>query len=47
MVRVAAIDAPPATEARRLGFLAGELLIPDDFDRMGENELEQLFGGGE
>lgn len=31
--------APP----RRLGFLAGELAIPDDFDRMDEAEIAELF----
>ena len=30
---------------KRLGFLLGEFLIPDDFDRMGETEIERLFGG--
>lgn len=45
MVRVTAIDAPLTTEARHLGFLADELLVPDDFDRMGEREIEKLFEG--
>ena len=38
----------PATESakavRRLGFMAGEIVVPDDFDRMGAQEIEQLFG---
>lgn len=29
--------------ARRLGFLAGEIEVPDDFDRMGEDEVEALL----
>lgn len=29
----------------RLGFMAGQLRVPDDFDRMGEDEVEALFGG--
>jgi hypothetical protein len=29
----------------RLGFLAGEITVPDDFDRMGREAIEQLFGG--
>lgn len=29
---------------RRLGFLAGQITVPDDFDRMGEAEIHRLFG---
>ncbi len=42
LVKVAALDAPAAP--RRLGFLAGEIAVPDDFDRMGEAEIAALFG---
>ena len=42
MVKVAAVDAPAAP--RRLGFLAGEILVPKDFDRMGEKAIAALFG---
>ena len=42
LVRVAALDAPAAPQ--RLGFLAGEIVVPKDFDRMGESEIEALFG---
>jgi prevent-host-death family protein len=44
LVKVTALDAPAAP--RRLGFLAGEIAVPKDFDRMGEAEIEVLFGGG-
>ena len=44
LVRVTALDAPAAPQ--RLGFLAGELTVPDDFDRMGEAEIAALFGPG-
>jgi hypothetical protein len=27
-----------------LGFMAGRIAVPDDFDRMGSAEIEQLFG---
>lgn len=43
LVKVARIDAP--TEQRRLGFMAGQIRVPEDFDRMGSNDIEQLFGG--
>ena len=44
LVKVAALDAP--TEPQRLGFLAGEIAVPEDFNRMGEAEIAALFGSG-
>jgi prevent-host-death family protein len=44
MVKVMSLDAPVGTEIRRTGFLAGEITVPDDFDRMGASEIEDLFG---
>jgi prevent-host-death family protein len=41
LVKVAALDAPAAPQ--RLGFLAGEIAVPDDFDRMGEADIAALF----
>ncbi len=38
LVKVGALDAPWAP--RRLGFLAGEIAVPKDFDRMGKGEIE-------
>jgi prevent-host-death family protein len=46
MVKVVPLETPEAGQVRRLGFLAGEIEIPDDFDRMGSAEIEQLFGTG-
>ena len=45
LVKVTALDAPTAGQARRIGFLAGEISVPDDFDRMGSEEIEHMFGG--
>lgn len=42
LVKVSAVDAP--AEPKRLGFLKGEIEVPDDFDRMGEREIAALFG---
>lgn len=42
MVRVSPLDTPSAP--RRLGFLVGELTIPEDFDDMGASEIEAQFG---
>jgi prevent-host-death family protein len=44
LVKVSALDAP--AEPTRLGFLEGEIEVPDDFDRMGEREIAALFGIG-
>lgn len=44
LVRIAALDAPAAPQ--RLGFLAGEIVVPKDFDRMGAAEIAALFGTG-
>ncbi len=45
LVKVSRLDAPSAGQARRLGFMAGEIAVPDDFDRMGADLIEGLFDG--
>lgn len=45
LVKVMALNAPEAGQRRRLGFMAGQIAVPDDFDRMGDAEIERLFGG--
>ena len=45
LVKVMALDAPETEQQQRLGFMAGQIAVPDDFDRMGDAEIEQLFGG--
>jgi len=32
---------------RKIGFMAGEISVPIDFDSMGKKEIEALFGGGD
>lgn len=46
VVKVTALNAPVGTQVRRLGFMAGQVSVPDDFNRMGAEEIEQIFGGG-
>jgi prevent-host-death family protein len=46
IVKVTPLSAPVGAEVRRLGFMEGYISVPDDFDRMGEEEIEELFGGG-
>ncbi|MBP6771588.1 MAG: type II toxin-antitoxin system prevent-host-death family antitoxin [Gemmatimonadaceae bacterium] len=42
LVKVIALDAP--TSPRRLGFLEGEISVPKDFDRMGDEAIAAMFG---
>ncbi|MCP4408701.1 MAG: type II toxin-antitoxin system Phd/YefM family antitoxin [Gammaproteobacteria bacterium] len=44
MVKVVPLNAPEPTQIKRLGFMAGQITVPDDFDRMGSTEIGQLFG---
>ena len=46
MVKVTALGAPAGKEIKRIGFMAGQIAVPDDFDRMGEAEIERIFSGG-
>ena len=47
VVKVIALTAPVDAQIRRLGFMAGQIVVPDDFDEMAREEISQLFGGGE
>ncbi len=43
MVKVTALSVPTGKQIHRLGFMAGQISVPDDFDRMGQKEIERLF----
>ena len=45
LVKVTRLDAPAGGQQRRLGFLTGHVQVPEDFDRMGSEEIATLFGG--
>ncbi|MBU0674262.1 MAG: type II toxin-antitoxin system prevent-host-death family antitoxin [Proteobacteria bacterium] len=45
LVKVSRLDAPSEDQVKRLGFMKGQIEVPADFDRLGSNEIEQLFGG--
>jgi prevent-host-death family protein len=47
LVKVVPLDTPAAGEVRRLGFMAGEISVPDDFDTMGAADIEKAFSGQE
>lgn len=44
LVKVVPVGATDAHVPRRIGFLAGEISVPDDFDHMGQDEIERQFG---
>lgn len=44
MVKLVALAPVETRKAKRLGFLRNALRVPDDFDRMGEEEIAELFG---
>jgi len=45
-VKVTPLSAPTGAQVRRLGFMAGQIAVPDDFDQMGNEEIERIFAGG-
>ncbi|MGE0667943.1 MAG: type II toxin-antitoxin system Phd/YefM family antitoxin [Sphingomonadales bacterium] len=45
LVKVVPLDAPHPDAKKRIGFMKGEFVVPDDFDRMGEKEIERQFEG--
>jgi prevent-host-death family protein len=47
LVKVMALSAPVGKQVKRLGFMAGQVSVPDDFDRMGQEQIERLLMGGE
>jgi prevent-host-death family protein len=46
LVKVVPLRDADSSTAQRLGFMADEISVPEDFDRMGADEIEQLFNGG-
>ena len=42
LVKVVPVDAPTAPQ--RIGFMEGEIRVPDDFNTMFEDEIAELFG---
>jgi prevent-host-death family protein len=47
LVKVTPLEAPTGAQVRRLGFMSGQISVPDDFDRLGAEEIERLFGDAE
>lgn len=45
LVRVTAVEDDEGGSEGRLGFLAGHVTLPPDFDRMGRRKIEASFEG--
>jgi prevent-host-death family protein len=45
LVKVVPLDAPAKGKTRRIGFLDGMIKVPDDFDTMFQDEIEEMFYG--
>ena len=45
LVKVMPLNAPEPSQMKRLGFMSGQIKVPEDFDQMGNVEIEQLFDG--
>jgi antitoxin (DNA-binding transcriptional repressor) of toxin-antitoxin stability system len=47
MVKVTSANAKPDNAVSRTGFMRGKLSVPDDFETMGNDTIEKLFGMSE
>jgi prevent-host-death family protein len=47
MVLVIKFEPTGQVKPKRIGFLNGQISIPDDFDSLGQAEIEQIFCGNE
>ncbi|MDY7561239.1 type II toxin-antitoxin system prevent-host-death family antitoxin [Pseudomonas sp. 10B1] len=45
LVKVMSLTSPEPSQVKRLGFMTGQIAVPDDFDRMGNDDIERMFGG--
>jgi prevent-host-death family protein len=45
LIKVMALSAPTGAQMQRLGFMAGQSTVPDDFDTMAQGEIAHLFEG--
>jgi prevent-host-death family protein len=41
------LSAEPQRPKSLIGFMRGQILMPDDFDRMGDDEIVAMFEGEE
>ena len=46
LVKVTRLDAPSNESIKRIGFMEGQISVPDDFDQWGNTEIANMFGAG-
>ncbi|MEO8657467.1 MAG: type II toxin-antitoxin system prevent-host-death family antitoxin [Bryobacteraceae bacterium] len=47
LVKVVPLEVTPTGRVQRLGFLSGQITVPEDFDQMGKTQIGRLFFGEE
>jgi prevent-host-death family protein len=47
LVKVVPLDTQPVRVKKRFGFMRGQISVPDDFDTMFQDEIEEMFYGKE
>ena len=45
LVKVMRLDSPDPDQMRRIGFMSGQIRVPDDFNQMHAEEIERMFEG--
>ena len=45
LVKVVPLEQAPVRKPQRIGFMKGQFTVPDDFDTMGQAEIEEMFYG--
>lgn len=45
LVKLVPVEKPVVDTSRRIGFMAGKFKVPDDFDTMMKDEIEEMFYG--
>jgi prevent-host-death family protein len=46
LVKVSPLSEEEVKGTEKLGFMVGEISVPDDFDSLGAAEIKSLFDGG-
>ena len=45
LVKVMPLDAPESAQIKKIGFMKNQIIVPNDFDEMGQEEIEKRFSG--
>lgn len=47
LVKVVPLSYPEPSQIKRIGIMPGAFTVPKDFDRMGSDVIDEMFGGKE